>query len=549
MTHLLRRQSSPSVAGLLASCRSLRDLTQIHAVIIRKGLDQHHHLLARFVSLCDSFSSPSYAAAAFAVVSSPSLILFNAVLSALSRHSTLFSVVAHFNLLRRSSPLPPDAFSFPSLLSACSKASAFGTGASAHAVALCCGLDNDLFVRTALVDFYSKCGKISAARALFDSMEVRNEVTWTAIISGYLTFGDLASAKYLFDEMPTKNAVTWNVMIAGYVKFRDLISARRLFAEMPNRDEVSFTTLIDGFVKAGDMVSARSLFKELVERDLFIWSVMISGYVQNGRPGEALRMFFELYEQGIQPDEYIVVGLMSASSQLGSLEMAKWVDSYVAQSLIDVKNARILAGLIDMNAKCGNIERAAILFESMPDKDVISYCSMMQGYCLHGLGAKAVDLFSRMLQDGLSPDNVAFTVVLTACSHAGLVEEGKKYFDLMRNEYLIVPSADHYACMVDLLGRSGRLNEAYELVKLMPVEPHAGAWGALLGACRLYCDIDLGNVVANKLFQIEPQNAGNYVSLSNIYAVANRWAAVSELRTMMRESGVRKIPGCTRILP
>ncbi|KAK9289721.1 hypothetical protein L1049_007880 [Liquidambar formosana] len=200
-----------------------------------------------------------------------------------------------------------------------------------------------------------------------------------------------------------------------------------------------------------------------------------------------------------------------------------------------------------MNAKCGNMERATKLFEEMPKRDIISYCSMIQGLSIHGHGAQAVGLFARMLNEGLTPDDVAFTVILIACSRAGLVEEGCHYFDCMRHQYSIVPSPDHYACMVDLLGRSGRLKAAYELIKSMPVEPHACAWGALLGACKLHCDIELGELVAGRLFELEPQNAGNYVLLSNIYAAADRWLDVSLVRYKMKERGIRKIPGCSWI--
>ncbi|CAL9165402.1 unnamed protein product, partial [Musa hybrid cultivar] len=533
--------SALSVAALLISCRSLRSLEQIHARIIRKGLEQHPVLATRFLSFCAAFSAPAYASSAFDRLSAPNLIVWNALLTAHARHSPLPTTVALFNLLRRRSPLPPDAFTFPSLLSSCSHSVALSLGSSVHATILRCGLEADVFVRTALIDFYGKCRELGAARKLFDSMRHRNEVSWTAMIVGYLSSGDLASARSLFDEMPKRNVVTWNAMIDGYVKSGDLVSARQYFDKMPERNAVSYTSLIDGYAKAGDLASARVLFEQLPERDVFSWSAMISGYAQNGQPGAALKIFLEMYNQNIKPDEFVVVGLMSACSQLGSLTLAKWVDLYVTRSSIDLSKAHVLAALIDMNSKCGNMERAASLFESMPNKDLISYCSLMQGYSLHGAGDKAVGLFRQMLEEGLMPDSITFTVVLAACSRAGLVEEGRQYFDLMTNEHLIVPSPDHYACMVDLLGRAGRLTDAYELIRSMPVEPHAGAWGALLGACRLHGDISLGETIARKLFEIEPTNAGNYVLLSNIYAVADRWADVSELRTMMRGKGIRKV--------
>ncbi|KAK3042817.1 hypothetical protein RJ639_001090 [Escallonia herrerae] len=193
------------------------------------------------------------------------------------------------------------------------------------------------------------------------------------------------------------------------------------------------------------------------------------------------------------------------------------------------------------------MDRATMLFEEMPKRDLISYCSMIQGLSIHGRGAQAVGLFARMLNEEVAPDDVAFTVILTACSHAGLVKEGCHYFDAMINDYSIVPSPDHYACMVDVLGRSGKLKAAYELIKSMPVEPHTGAWGALLGACNLHGDIELGKEIADRLFELEPLNAGNYVALSNIYAAADRWVDVSSVRSKMSERGVRKVLGCSRI--
>lgn len=409
-------------------------------------------------------------------------------------------------------------------------------------------MEDDVFVSTALIDFYGKCKEIVCARNVFECVldtNAINEVTWTAMIVGYLNFGDIVAAQELFDEMPKRVVGTWNAMISGYVKFHDLSNARTLFDEMTRRDVVSFTLMIDGYSKAGDMASARYLFEKLTEKDVVAWSALISGYVQNGKPNEAVKVFMEMQAQNVRPDEHIMVNLMSACSQIGSLQLAKWVESYVSRSSIDVHCAHVVAAMIDMNAKCGNMEMATSLFEKMRKRDLITYCSMIQGHSIHGRGAEAVRLFSRMLAEGLVPDEVAFTVVFTACSRASLVEEGLRYFHMMINDYSIVPSPDHYACLVDLLGRAGQLEAAYELIKSTPIEPHAGAWGALLGACGLHGDTELGKIVADHLFEVEPQHAGNYVLLSNIYAAADRWSEASDVRNMMCERGLQKLPGCS----
>lgn len=441
----------------------------------------------------------------------------------------------------------PDKYTFPFVIKACSNELTLRGGAAIHGAVIRLGFDDDVFVCTSLIDLYGKRKEIECARKVFDQMTNRGVVSWTAMVFGYVNVGDLAEAKKMFDLMPERNIVSWNAMIGGLVKIGDMRSSRKLFDEMPERNVISYTTMIDGYAKSGDMASARLLFEEAPHRDIVAWSALITGYAQNGQPNEAVKIFFYMYMKNVKPDEFIMVSLMSACSQVGSLELAKWIDFYLSSSEMDLNRGHIIASLIDMNAKCGNLNRAAELFETMPNRDLISYCSMIQGLSIHGHGTEAVCLFNKMISEGLIPDEVAFTVILTACSHAGLVEEGWHYFESMQSVYYIVPSPDHYACMVDLLSRTGHLKTAYDLLNSMPVEPHAGAWGALLASCKLHCDVELGELVAKRLFELEPQNAGSFVLLSNIYAAADRWLDVSLVRKKMKERGVRKIPGCSWI--
>lgn len=437
----------------------------------------------------------------------------------------------------------PDRYTYPSLIKACANADRVREGRAFHGSTVRCGVELDVFVSTSLIDFYGKAKEIGCARKLFDGMSERNVVSWTALVVGYVFAGNLVEAKRLFDEMPQRNVASWNALIGGFVKLGDLISARKIFEEMPVKNVVSFTTIIDGYAKAGDMASARSLFDQAPDKDIVAWSALISGYAQNGQPTEALNIFDEMRMRNIKPDAFIMVSLMSACSQVGSLEYAKWVDNCVTQSSIDIHGDHVRAALVDMNAKCGNMERATNLFEQMPRRDLISYCSMMQGLSIHGHGKQALSLFNRMLNEGLIPDEVAFTIILSACSRAGLVKEAWHLFELMKNVYCILPSRDHYACMVDLLSRSGQLKTAYELLKSMPMDPHAGAWGALLGACKLHGNMELGKLVADRLFELEPQNGGNYVLLSDIYAAADCWLDVYLVRDKMKERGIKKVAG------
>ncbi|GAB4825166.1 hypothetical protein Ancab_008041 [Ancistrocladus abbreviatus] len=540
-------RSSASITTLLKSCKTLRTLEQVHSLIIHKGLEHDNYVISRFVCLCNSISLLHYATSVFLRVYSPCLVLWNSLLAGHCDRSSLSLSLTIFSRMRLSSQVSPDSYTFPSLIKRCSHESAIRVGRMIHGLTIKYGVNGDVFVGSSLIDLYGKCCEIGHARNVFDEMLMRNEVSWTAMIFAYVFFGDLVEARRVFDVMPVRNVASSNALLGGYLKLGDFESAKKLFDEMTEKNVVSYTTMILGYAKCGDLISARFLFDKCKQRDVVLWSALISGYTQNGLPHEAVKLFEDMELNNVRPDEFIMVSLMSACSQLGDFKLAVWIDSYMNNSCFDLHSTHMRAALVNMNAKCGNMERAMSLFNNMPKHDLVSYCAMIEGLSCHGQADKAVGLFYTMLSEGVMPDEVAFTVILTTCSHAALVDEGCDLFDLMRNRYSMVPSPDHYTCMVDLLGRCDMLNAAYDLIKSMPIEPHVGAWGALLGACELHGNVELGEVVAARLFELEPCNAGNYVVLSNIYAAANRWLDVSNIRNQMNDKGARKISGCSWI--
>ncbi|KAJ4965580.1 hypothetical protein NE237_017429 [Protea cynaroides] len=389
------------------------------STLLKKGAEQDNLLITQFICRCNSFSNVGYATSVFYRVYQLNIYFWNSIIKGYCDYSSVSETITIFNRMK-SFEVAPDEFTFPSLIKVCSGVSTIRKGRALH-------------------------GSITGTN---------NEFSWTTMSEcsvWYMTLEDLAAAVKLFNEMPCRNPASWNAMIGGY-----------LFDKMIERNVVSFTSLICGYAKVGDMVSSRFFFDQSLVRDIVSWSVLISGYAQNGEPNEVVKIFLEMHSKNVKPDEFVMVSLMSACSQVGNLEPAKWVDSYVVQNTMDLCRAHVTAALIDMNAKY-----------------LFSYCFMIQGPSIHGLRAQAVGLFSRMLDEGITLDDVAFTVVLNACSHASLVEDGCLYFNSMKNDYSIIPSPDHYACMVDLLGRFGKLKAAYEFIKTMPVEPHVGAWGAL----------------------------------------------------------------------
>ncbi|XP_020090390.1 pentatricopeptide repeat-containing protein At5g44230, partial [Ananas comosus] len=336
-----------------------------------------------------------------------------------------------------------------------------------------------------------------------------------------------------------------NSLLAMYVACSDLRSARRVFDEMPLRDLISWTSLVVAYARSGDMESAAALFASSPAKDVVAWTALVTGYAHNAMPGEALDAFVRMRDAGVTIDEVALVGAVSACAQLGAVSRARWVWD-IAEANGFGTNVVVGSALVDMYAKCGLIDDARQVFDEMPERNVYTYSSMIAGLASHGRAYEAIALFREMVgATNVAPNRVTLIGVLTACSHAGMVEEGRFFFAQMKDKYRIPRSADHYACMVDLLGRAGLVEEALELVKSMPIKPHGGVWGALLGACRIHNKPEIAKTAADRLFKLEPECIGSYILLSNIYASAGMWDEVSKVRKLMRGRGLKKNPAAS----
>lgn len=335
-------------------------------------------------------------------------------------------------------------------------------------------------------------------------------------------------------------------LVDVYARGGDVSSAKKLFETMPQRSLVSLTTMMTCYAKHGELVAARVLFDEMEQKDVVCWNVMIDGYVQQGLPNEALVLFRRMLAEKVRPNEVTLVAVLSACGQIGALETGRWVHSYIENTGIKI-NVQVATSLIDMYSKCGSLEDSRLVFDRVNDKDVIAWNSMIVGYAMHGFSKDALRLFNEMCRVGLKPTDVTFIGILNACAHAGLVDEGWGFFNSMREEYAIVPKVEHYGCMVDILSRAGKLEEAYELVANMEIEPDLVVWGSLLGACRLHGNAQLGEKIAEYLVSQKLANSGTYILLSNIFAAKGDWNAVARVRTLMKENGVQKEPGCSSI--
>lgn len=378
-----------------------------------------------------------------------------------------------------------------------------------------------------------------------------NDVTMVSVLSACGMKGDLEFGRRLHSYIERNGDITQclilnNAILDMYVKCGGLVDAKVLFDRMIDRDSISWTTMLVGYAKSGEFDAARRLFDGMPSHDIASWNALISGYEQNGKPKDALALFNELEYADAKPDQVTLVAALSACSQLGALEAGCWIHDLIKKNNFQL-NFHLTTSLIDMYSKCGELEKAVQVFESVDQRDVFVWSAMIAGFAMYGRGKDALDLFLQMQEAQVMPNGVTFTNVLCACSHAGLVEEGKFYFSQMLPVYGIAPDVEHYGCMVDILGRAGLLDEARGLIESMPMSPPASAWGALLGACVVNKNVELGEHACRHLLELEPRNDGAYVLLSNLYARSGKWDHVARLRNLMKDRGLKKEPGCSSI--
>ncbi|XP_058113098.1 putative pentatricopeptide repeat-containing protein At5g37570 isoform X3 [Magnolia sinica] len=540
-----KTNSVGSYGYLLERCTSLVQLNQIHAQMLVNGFHRDNWLLTKLINALMSIAEQKLACAVFHHVDSPDEFLWNWMIRSYSCHGPVREAIVFYDMMRRRC-VRPNNFSFPFALKSCAAVEALSEGEQMHADIVKLGFVCDVFVQTALVDMYAKCSRIEMARRVFDGMGEKSVVSWTAIVAGYCRHGLLEQAQELFDEMPVRNAVAWNVMIDGLARFGDLEVARHVFDRMSQRNTVSWTIMIGGYLRVGDMVRARRLFDQMVGKEVVAWTAMISGYAQNGESGEAIKLFHMMLADDVKPDEVTMLGVISAGVQSASLHLCTWIEECINRCGFG-SDVRVLNAAINMYVQCGSIDQAFHVFEKMPERDVVSYNSMIAGCATHGDMKGALSVFSMMIEAKVLPNSITFIGILTACAHGGLVDEGRTYFRMMLDLSHVKITVEHYACMVDLLGRAGHLDEAHELILNMPIEPKASTWGALLGACRIHGNLGLAEVVAQKLFEMEPENPGNYTILANMYTEGRMWDAAGWVRRLMKDRQVSKTTGSSWI--
>lgn len=544
--------------GLLKIKHSLGSLRRTHARLAVGGLLRHLHLGAQLITGYAGLGDLRAARSVFDEIHGSGSFLWNTMARVLARGGCFPETLELYSSMRRAG-VPANNYTYPFVLKACASTAAVAAGRSVHGEMLKTGFAADAYAAAALLDMYAKGGEIADGRNVFDGMLKRDLVSWTAMITACEQSEEPEAALLLFQRMLEDEglaadrvaAISVASAIAQLGDAAAASAARSLHGHALRRgflEDVSVGNAVLGMhAKCGELALARRLFDTMAERDGISWNSMLSGYAQNGRAGEAMALFDEMLAAGEEPNPVTLLVAASACAQLGSLRLARRLHRVVVLLLgggVEA-SAELQSAIMDMYAKCGDLESAAAVFRRSlaagRGGDVNYWNVMISGFGLHGRGEEALRLFRRMTGgEGVSPDHITLTSLLSACSHAGLVEEGKQIFQEMSEKLAMVPMVKHYACVVDMLGRAGRLEEARDLIAAMPAPPNDAVWGALLGACRIHGNRELAEFAAGNLLQLEPDHSGYYILMSNVYAASTLWPEAGKLRDLMRRRGLKK---------
>lgn len=488
----------------------------------------------------------------FDQIPQPDSVSYNTLISAYAAAGDTEEALCLFKDMRLKG-CEMDGFTLSGIITSCNRV---GLVKQLHCFALHGGFSGYSSVNNSLLTYYNRTGFLLEAKSVFDEMgELKDEVSWNSMIVSYGQHRKGLEALLLYREMIQVNLrmdmYTLASVLTSYTSLKDFCGGIQFHAKLIktgfNESPHVGSGLIDFYSKCGgDMRVCQMIFEEIPRPDLILWNTMISGYSLNEElSNEALDCFRKMQQVGFRPDDCSFVCAISACSNLSSPSRGQQIHALSIKSEILKNQIAVNNALVAMYSKSGNLQAARQIFDRMPEYNTVSFNSMIAGYAQHGIDMESLHLFEWMLEMDIPPSNITFISILSACAHTGKVEEGQKYFSMMKNKFGIEPEVQHYTCMIDLVGRAGKLAEAERLIETMPFSPGAISWSSVLGASRTHGNMELAEKAANQLLQLQPSNATPYVMLANMYSSAGKWEELAAVRKLMRDRGVRKIPGCS----
>ncbi|KAL8208044.1 hypothetical protein R6Q57_007456 [Mikania cordata] len=526
---------------------------QVHGYAVKTQFDANVFVMTGLVDMYAQCRRVSEAKYLFKTMSyGKNHVTWTAMITGYSRNQDQLGAIECFRDMR-AERIEANQYTFPSVLTACGEIMASRFGAQVHGCIVKGGFAANVFVESALVDMYARCGNLNDARIVLETMIVDDVVSWNSMIVGSVWQGFRWDALLLFKKMHTKNMkvdeFTYPSVLNCFASFNDSKSLKSSKSVHCMAVKTGFeghvpvsNALVDMYAKRGDLLCAFEIFSNMKEKDVVSWTSLITGYTHNNAHEQALKLFCKMRISGIKSDQIVTASILSSCAELTVLDLGQQVHADFIKSGL-LSSLSVDNSLVTMYTSCGCIEDGNKVFASMDVKNVITWTALIMGYAKNGKSKESLVFYNEMIKSGLNPDFITFIGLLFACSHAGLVDQARQYFDSMINFYHIKPGQDHYACMIDLLGRSGGIDEAVELLNNMVVEPDATVWKALLSACRIHGKIELAEKAANTLFELEPQDAVPYIMLSNLYSSKGQWEDASRIRRLMKSRGVNKEPG------
>ncbi|KAL1196345.1 putative pentatricopeptide repeat-containing protein [Cardamine amara subsp. amara] len=594
---MLKESTEPNyatIANILPVSASMdkniayRSGRQIHSYVAQRSwLQTHVFVCNSLVSFYLRVGRIEEAASLFTRMGSKDLVSWNVVIAGYASNCEWFKALQLFHKLVHKGDVSPDSVTIVSILPVCAQLANLTFGKEIHNYIMRHSyLLEDTSVGNALISFYARFGDTSAAYWAFSLISKKDIISWNAILDSladspkHSQFMNLLH--HLFNEEFSLDSITIlslvkfcsnvqgfgkvkevhgyslkagllhdeeepmlnNALLDAYAKCGNVEYAHKIFQGLSKRRTlVTYNSMLSGYVNSGSHDAAQMLFSEMSTTDLTTWSLMVRIYAESCCPNEAIGVFHEIQARGMRPNTVTIMNILPVCAQVASLHLVRQCHGYIIRGRLG--DMRLKGTLLDVYAKCGSLKNAYSVFQSDARKDLVMFTAMVAGYAVHGMGKEALMIYSHMIELGIKPDHVFITTLLTACCHAGLIQDGLQLFDSVRTVHGMKPTMEQYASVVDLLARGGRLDDAYSFITQMQVEPNTNIWGTMLRACTTYNRMDLGRSVANHLLEAESDDIGNHVLISNMYAVDAKWDGVMELRNLMKKKEMKKPAGCS----
>ncbi|KAF4352331.1 hypothetical protein G4B88_000934 [Cannabis sativa] len=560
-----------SLAVFSKACSAIEDYDlgiQIHCVAVKMGFDVDVVTGSSLLDMYAKCNKLKFSLQVFHELPEKNWVSWSAVIAGCVQNNHLLKALEMFKKMQIAG-IGVSQSTYASVFRSCAGLSAYGFGSQLHGHVIKTRFSSDVIVGTATLDMYAKCGSMSDARKLFNSMPNHNLQSYNAIIIGYARSGQGNEALYLFllllksglgyDEISLSGALGACAVMKGHVEGLQL---HGLAVKSRLRSNICVSNaILDMYGKCGYLIDASCMFSEMVIRDAVSWNAIISAHEQNDNRDETLQIFVCMLRSRMEPDQFTYGSVLKACIKPDNFTFATILDACANLATVGLgmqlhaqiikqelhSDSYISSTLVDMYSKCGNMQDSRLMFEKARKRDPVTWNAMICGYAHHGLGEEALKVFEDMQLENVNPNRSTFVSVLRACAHIGNVEKGLHYFHSMQTDYNLAPQLEHYSCMVDIIGRSGQLREALRLIEEMPFEADAIIWRTLLSICKLHGDIEVAEKAATSLLQLDSQDSAAYVLLSNIYADSGMWEEMSKMRRAMRSHRVKKEPGCSWI--